>query len=446
METTDKHPDSKFRFSLFAFRFSVFLSLLLAAVFLFTGLLHLSAAPQTSSEGLLTQADEVLRQMSELTGLPIKAPVKKQIVSRSEVERYLKENLRAEMSPEEIHIQEGTLQAFGLVSRDFNLEKFLITFYTEQAAGFYDPRRKTMFIADWVDADTQRLVLEHELTHALQDQNFDLEKFLHAARGNDDATNARQAVAEGHATAAMLQQLTAPADLADLPSLEPLMAPVIHQQYEQFPAFSQAPFFFRLQALFPYVQGVGFMQRGLQLGGWKKLNSLFEHPPGATKEIFEPAVYFEDKPLSTVALPPAAPLAAVPGLRFLASNVMGEAGYYALLGQLISEDTARSVSRGWLADRYLLYEGPAEKTFTLVARTRWACPETALAFFRDYHTILTHKYPELVPDDHSGGELFIGRSANGQVILLRKGDEVLWGEGIPPSQAEAVLSWLRSLS
>jgi hypothetical protein len=404
-----------------------------------------SAAPQTSSEELLAQADEVLRQMSELTGLPIKGTLKKQIVARPEIEKYIEENLHTEMSPEEIHVQEATLQAFGLVSRDFNLEKFLITFYTEQAAGFYDARRKTMFIADWVEPDMQRMVLQHELTHALQDQNFDLEKFLHAERPNDDATNARQAVVEGHATAAMMEQYTAPLGLANFPSLEPLMAQVIDQQYEEFPAFSKAPFFFRFQALFPYVEGMGFMQKGLQLGGWKKLNSLFAHPPETTKEIFEPTAYFEDKPLSTVALPPPAALETVPGLRFLASNVMGELGYYALLGQLISEDAAKSVSKGWLADRYLVYEGPAERTYTLVARTRWSNAETALAFFRDYRSILTHKYPELTADKRSTTDLFMGTAANGQVVLLRKGDECRWAEGVPAAQIDALLNWLRSL-
>jgi len=445
MTPTRRNQNSKFRFSLFDSRISGFLLVLLAGSVLLGGLLHLSAAPQTSPQDLLAQADEVLRQMSELTGLPIKGPLKKQIIGRPEVEKYLEENLHTEMSPEEIHVQEATLQAFGLVSRDFNLEKFLVNFYTEQAAGFYDPRRKTMFIADWVDPDMQRMVLTHELTHALQDQNFDLEKFLHAERSNDDATNARQAVVEGHATAAMMEQFTAPLGLANFPSLEPLMAQVVHQQYEEFPAFSQAPFFFRFQALFPYVEGMGFMQKGLQLGGWKKLNRLFDHPPEATKEIFEPAVYFESKSLPTVALPHPASLETVPGLRFLSSNVMGELGYYALLAQLISEDAANSVGKGWLADRYLLYEGPSEKTYTLAARTRWESSETALAFFREYHTILVHKYPELAPDQRSTENLFIGRASNGQVILLLKGNQVVWAEGVPPAQGDAVSSWLQSL-
>ena len=427
---------------------------LVAVCLVLLPLLCAPAAPQSASQDLLGQADLIFQQMSELTGLPIKSPLKKRTISRAEIQEYLLENLHSEMTPQEIHIQEATLRAFGLVSPDFNLEKFLISFYTEQSAGFYDPHRKTMFIADWVEPDMQRLVLAHELTHGLQDQNFDLERFLKAVRPDDDASNARQAICEGHATAAMLQQLMAPLKLEDFPTLEPLMSEVIHQQYEEFPAFNQAPFFFRFQALFPYIEGMGFMQRGLQAGSWKMLNSLFNDPPTTTKEIFEPQVYFEKQRLPKVSLPHPSPLAGISGLSFLAENTMGELGYYAVLGQLISEEEAKSVAMGWLADRYLLYEkGTAGSSpglthdgngYTLVSRTRWSSPEAALAFFRDYHSILARKYPELAPDKRSAADLFIGTAADGQVVLLRKGDECLWAEGIPTAQSDAMLTWLGS--
>lgn len=403
------------------------------------------AAPQTDSQSLLATADSVLSEMSQITSLAIKAPLKKKILRRAQIREYLQENLHAEYTPREIHVQEAVLQAFGLVSRDFDLEKFLLSFYTEQAAGVYDPRGKTMFIADWISPEMQRLVLAHELTHALQDQNFDLEKFLRAARDNDDATNARQAVAEGYATAAMMQYLVNPIELASFPSLEPLMAQITHQQFQEFPSFSNAPFFFRLQALFPYAQGLGFMQRGLSQGGWKELNALFSHPPMSTKEIFDPQVYFDLTPLPNVSLHPPPCLASVPGMRLLTENVMGELGYYALLGQFISEDEARTVSTGWLADRYILYEGPGAQQYALVVRTRWSCPEMALAFFRDYHSILAKKYPVLAPEKLFGTDLFVGSIASGRVILLRKGDEVLWADAVPAAQTEAMLNFLRSL-
>jgi hypothetical protein len=404
---------------------------------------------QTDLQSQLATADQVLEEMSKTTSLPIKAPLKKQILGRPAIEKYLKDNLRAEYTPAEVHAQEATLKAFGLVSNDFDLEKFFIGFYTEQVAGLYDPHTKTMNMADWIPAEMQSMVLSHELTHALQDQNYDLDKFLHAVRDNDDATSARQAVAEGHAMAAMMQHMFGQVDWATLPSLEPMMAGVVDQQLSAYPAFANAPYFFRLQALFPYLQGMTFMQRGLAHGGWKELNTLFTTPPATTKELFQPEVYYEHQPLPKVSLPKPGALSSVPALRLLSDNTMGELGYFALIGQLVSEDEAKSVAMAWLADRYLLYEysgttGGGQK-FVLVARTKWSSSEKALAFFHDYHTILQKKYPGLSPDARSADDLFIGGVGNTRVIVLRRGDEVLWAEGIPATQADAILDWLKSL-
>jgi hypothetical protein len=406
-------------------------------------------AQKAGSQSQLGAADQVLTEMSRTTGLAVKSPLRKVVLSRPEIQKRLTENLHAEYTPEEMHVQETSLRAFGLVSPDFDLEKFLIQFYTEQAAGFYDPHTKTMYIADWVEPDMQQMVLAHELTHALQDQNFDLDKFMHAARDNDDATNARQAIVEGHAMAAMLQQMLGPVELATLSSVRPLMARGVDEQLSKFPTFANAPFFFRLQALFPYLQGVDFMQYGLHQGGWKKLNTLFTDPPTTTKELFEPEIYFGHKRLPKVSLPRPEALAAVPGLHRLDENTWGELGYYALIGQLISEDEAQPVATSWLADRYILYEytgkPEGEEKYAIVSRTKWDDAEKAQAFFRDYHTILQEKYPSLAPDARSAGDLFIGGVGVNRVILIRTDDEVRWAEGIPAAQADAMLKYLKSL-
>jgi hypothetical protein len=200
-----------------------------------------------------------------------------------------------------------------------------------------------------------------------------------------------------------------------------------------------------MQALFPYVQGMGFIQAGLQLGGWKDLKVLFENPPEVTRQIFEPQSYFHHLTFRKIALPHPPALQSVTGLRFLSESTMGELGYYSLLGQLISEDEAKTTGQSWLADRYLVYERSGGNDYALVARTRWTSPESSLAFFRDYHTILAHKYPELTTDKRSGIDVFIGSAANGVTLLLRKGDECLWAEGVPPAHADAMLEWLRAL-
>ncbi len=402
-------------------------------------------AQKPADSPLLAQADEVLQEMSKLTGLPIKGPVNKKVASREEIRELLLHNLHTDYTPKEIHVQEASLRAFGLVSKDFDLGSFLVSFYTEQAAGFYDPPTKTMYIADWIPADMQRMVLAHELTHALQDQNFNLDQYMKAAKKDSDAEAARQAVVEGYATAAMFQSVLGETSLSSLPNFSAVLSPLIQKSMSEFPVFSKAPFFFRLQALFPYIQGAGFIEKGLIRGGWKSLNELFTSPPTSTKAIYQPEIYFNHTPLPVIHLPRKTPLDSVRGLKLVDEDLMGELGFNELLGQFLSEDKATADCANWMGDRYLVYEDPAKQSYALVVRTRWANADAALAFFRDYHELLTRKYPELSPDARSTGERFIGRTASGDVVMLRAGDEVRWAEGVPANKVDTMQKWLDDL-
>jgi hypothetical protein len=400
---------------------------------------------QQVSADLLVQADEVLHKMSQMTGLPIKSAVNKKIVSREEVRKILLHNLHTDYTPQEIHVQEATLQAFGLIPRSFDLEHFLVNFYTEQIAGFYDPATKTMYIADWIPPDMQGMVLSHELTHALQDQNFNLTQYIKAVKADDDAEAARQAVVEGYATIAMFQNMIGELPLSNMPSLDAVIGPVIRQQMAEFPVFSKAPFFFKLQALFPYIQGASFIGKGLSQADWKGLNELFTSPPSSTKALYQPDVYFNHVALPEVKFPDETPLSSVPELKQLDENVMGELGCNELLGQFLSENKGAADCAGWMGDRYIIYEDRTTQNYVLVGRTRWASPDAALTFFRDYHEILTRKYPEFSPGPHSDAERVLGRTASGEVILLYAGNETRWAEGIPFNKVNAMLRWLETL-
>ncbi len=403
-----------------------------------------AAKPETL-QSLLDRADAIFQQMSEITGLPIKAPLQRKIIDRAQMKEFLTTTLHRENSPHDIHVQEAALKAFGIVSSDFDLSKFLVTLYTEQAAGVYDLYTKTMYIASWVEPDMQETVLAHELTHALEDQSFDLKKLLHGARDSDDATSARQALSEGHATAAMMQHMLGSMSLAEVPSVAPLMDQALHQM-KDYPVFTSAPFFFRYQALFPYSQGAGFVQAGIKRGGWQELVRVFQNPPSTTREIFDPPAYYDHEPQDRVKLPHPPALSGAKDLSFLAENAMGELGYYALLGQLISEEEAKKVVPSWRADHYLVYENSRTHRYTLISRTRWGNSESALAFFRSYLTILKTKYPGLTPDQHSGEDLFLASAANGQIVVMRRGADCVWAEGVPPAKSDSVRQWLEALA
>ncbi len=412
-----------------------------------------TAEPAASRDSLLSTADSVLAEMSQLTGLGIRSPLRKRVVNREEMRKVLEDIIRAEYTPQMIHVQEATLKAFGIVTPEFDLKQFMISFFSEQAAGLYDARSKTMYLADWVEGEMQGMVLRHELTHALQDQNFDLDRFLRADISNDDATAARQAVTEGYATAAMFQGLLGGIDLSALSSLGSSLGSIIdlgaQLQMTEMRAFLNAPFALRFQALFPYTQGAGFIQQGLAQGGWAGLNNVFRNPPKTTREIFNPELYFGRNTAGNVAvtpnLPHPKPLSSLSDLHFVTENTMGELGYYSLVGQFVSEEEAAHVGTGLLGDRYLVYENPAARRYALVGVTRWTSPEAAFLFFRRYLSIVNKKYQEITPDRRSTSDEFIGSSKAGAVLLLRKGNECVWAEGVPAGQTDAMLDYLRSI-
>ena len=56
----------------------------------------------------------------------------------------------------------------------------------EQVAGYYNVKDQTVYLLDWIEPAAQRAILAHELTHALQDQNFLLEKWNKGPGESDD--------------------------------------------------------------------------------------------------------------------------------------------------------------------------------------------------------------------------------------------------------------------
>jgi len=152
----------------------------------------------------LKAADEVLDQMSEILHLPIKQPLKKSLRSKKEIRDYLVHEETEDRTEAQRYADEKSLEAFGLIPKSFPLDQFMLDVLTEQVAGLYDPKAKEFYIADWIPADEQKDVMSHELTHALEDQSFNVDPWIKAARPNDDAELARDAVSEGTALAAMV--------------------------------------------------------------------------------------------------------------------------------------------------------------------------------------------------------------------------------------------------
>src|SRR5246127_4030859 len=325
---------------------------------------------ETSNPEFLATADEVVKEMSHITGWGLKSPLKKSIRSREDIHAYVLKQMDDEKDAKERYASARSAEAFGLIPKGFDLDSFLVDLLTEQIAGLYDPKAHEFYIADWIPADEQRMVMAHELTHALQDQQFDIEPWVRAARPNDDAEIAREAVLEGSAMAGMLEYELRDKGLKlkDLPEFDPS---VFVGDLAETPILKKAPAFIKDSLMFPYFSGLTFSMDVLKSGGWAAFSSVFARPPANTQQILHPDLYFANKaplPLK-VDLP-----ASAPGENWvlLEENSLGELGWKEVLQQFIDEPRAKDMAAEWDGDDYATFEQKNSKRLMLFTRIRLA--------------------------------------------------------------------------
>src|SRR5882757_9627985 len=229
----------------------------------------------TTDADFIAAAEEVLGQMSQITGLKLVTPLKKSLRSREEIRAYVIKQMNEEKDPAERYADARSAEAFGLLPKGFDLDTFMVNVLTEQVEGLYDPKMREFYIADWSPLADQRMVMAHELTHALEDQHFQIETWLKAARPNEDAELARDAVLEGSAMAAMVDylMLSTGRSLKDLPDFDPGM---LIGDLGSTPTLQKAPPFLKDALIFPYLGGLTFSAAIMKNTGWAALPGLFE--------------------------------------------------------------------------------------------------------------------------------------------------------------------------
>lgn len=340
----------------------------------------------------IAAADEVLGQMSTITGLKLMTPLKKSLRSREEIRAYVIKQMNEEKDAAERYADQRSAEAFGLLPKGFDLDAFMVNVLTEQVEGLYDPKTREFYIADWSPLSDQRMVMAHELTHALEDQHFQIEAWVKAARPNEDAELARDAVLEGSAMAAMVDylMLSTGRSLKDLPDFDPGM---LIGDLGSTPTLQKAPPFLKDTLIFPYIGGLSFSAAVLKNSGWSALPGVFEKPPVSTQQILHPALYRSGKTPTTVALPRLEKLFGSNWTK-LDENIMGEYGWKEVLKQFLDDDRAKMLAAAWDGDRYAVFEQKQTKKLVLVTRLHLDSEEHAVRFFGQYSEALEKKYAE----------------------------------------------------
>jgi hypothetical protein len=368
---------------------------------------------------------EVLRETSELRKLPVLRQVRSGAQSRAEIEQMLVRNLNESATPDETSATETMMKKFGLAPADFQLRPFLVELLTEQVAGYYDPKSQEFYLADWIDLDGQRPVMAHELTHALQDQHFNLRRFEDWPKHDSDAEMAAHALVEGDASYLMMQYVARdPArQLAFLKSM-------ISGGASASEKIEKAPRVLREQMLFPYLQGVMWVAQGYKQGGWEAISAAYKNLPKSSEQILHQEKYTANEAPQKVAVRDVSAILGR-GWRMADNDVFGEWGCYILLDEFLQTiDASKRAAAGWGGDRYALFVGPRKTDVIVALKTAWDTEADAREFFDAYVRRTTKRYG-VEPAEVAPADRHVWRTREGAAVVERQGNAVIILEGAP---------------
>jgi hypothetical protein len=423
-------------------------------------------SPQ-EAEKLFRSVDEILQFASKDTLYPIKREVKRQLVSREEVEAYVTKHNSEDEDAKRLRRAELVLKKFGLLPRDFDLGTFLVALLKEQVAGYYDPKTRTVNLLDWLGADQQKPVLAHELTHALQDQSFNLEKYMKPADAdlakkkevnaqdieNDEVSTTRQAVVEGQAMVVLVDYMLEPMGLSlkDSPQVVKALKDGMLVGTPDAVEFHNAPIYLKEALTFPYRYGIDFIADLLIKNGKDAaFAGLFRNPPRTTRQIMEPQTYMTGEHL---------PPMNVPDFRQVLKNyerfdvgAVGEFDVAVLIDQYAGAQISDTLYPHWRGGYYYAVrpKGDPAAPLGLLYASRWSSSEKAANFAAIYasaiskrylhvHDVLDEKQPEVRIEalDHLTGKR-AWLTEDGPVVIDVQGDTVLVTESLDQATTESL--------
>jgi len=362
---------------------------------------------------LFKKVDETFEFASRDTGFPKRYNIKRYLVSQADVEKFTRERLAKTQDPVRLERTQLTMKKFGFLPRDFNLIEFSVKANVQGVAGYYDEEKKTISLLNWVPIEQQGPILAHELTHALQDQNYDLKRWAKAGQppasekngraeaDMDESVAVRHAVGEGQAMVVYYDYMLAPygRTLLNSPGVisemeDPSVKAVVDTEF-----MHNAPMVLREMGAFPYRDGLLFENELLAKGGKAMaFAGAFARPPRNTHEVLQPKAYIEREKMSPVVIPD---LQSFVGGKYelYDSGSMGELDVRALLEQYGERRLAPELSAAWSGGSYvMLKKTTPEASATQVADlaflyvSRWKNPQAAEQFARVYAASVSTRY------------------------------------------------------
>ncbi len=292
----------------------------------------------------------IQNEVSNLRQLPLKKEIPVGFLDKDALNQELEKSMKDELGQQDLQSTEKVLRFLGILEGEESLQDVLFKVLSEQVYGFYNQKSGELKVLKKEEKTTalERLALVHEVVHGIQDQNFDLSRFMPPRfEGSDDELTAVQSLYEGDASwTSMLyvQKNTSLSFQAGLlfDSLD------VNQS-----VLEAAPPYIVEALLFPYQEGMTFVKTLYQQGGWTLVNEAFEKPPVSTEQIIHPEKYLSNEQPANIAFPN---WKSLDGFTLIRDNTLGEFDFRYLFRSVLPEKQALESSYGWNGSRYQLWE------------------------------------------------------------------------------------------
>jgi hypothetical protein len=305
-----------------------------------------SSDSSSSSGDLQSTVLDIQAFVEKQRGLKFKQDVDVQLVDDNQLAQLLQKDFDKER-PSILETQE-VLRALALISPKFDLTNAEQTLLDTSVLGFYDPETKKLVVRGTDVTPFTRDTLAHELTHALDDQWFDLNR-PQLDTADDETGFAFTALVEGDAVRveeAYLKTMSA-SDRADVTKEQQdllLAHPEIFSMPQVLIDMTQEP----------YSDGPRLVNAILDAGQQPRLDAAFQQPPTTSEQVIDPDKFLNGEGAVPVPFPTADGTVSNKGV--LGAYMLEEL----LLGSMRTNEVDNAIA-GWGGDSYVTWADPRGK-------------------------------------------------------------------------------------
>jgi hypothetical protein len=300
-------------------------------------------ASPTGIEAFIPEAE---RFVEAHRGLTFKKPVQVSLLRDGDFRRRL-QGQQGDEDKAAVERETRVLRGLGLLEGSPDVAKAENALLGDTVVGFYDVKEKALVVRGAQPSPFVRQVLVHELTHALQDQWFGIDR-PEVDRSDDERSNGFLGLVEGDARRIDAEYR------ASLPAQEQGQAELEELSQGGDAADTEIPPVLADLLGFPYVVGPPFVKAVLAARGQPGLDAAFAAPPTTTEQLLHPDRYLAGDAAKPVEDPPAEG-------KVIDRGVLGEQGLTLVLQLAVSAGAvgpadARQAALGWGGDRYVAWD------------------------------------------------------------------------------------------